>query len=673
MRTSRVRIVIVTLLVVLVLDVLRSYYARVGYARPSEVWQPEPAAFADLTWPPGADVPADRPMGQRVYARRCAVCHGPDGRGNGPAAPSMIPRPRDFTLRLFKYTSTGPNEPPTDDDLRRVVGEGLQASAMPAFKDLLTDDEIHAVVDEVKRLAQFTSQAPSPLETGQPVPSDDASIQRGKVQYARLGCGACHGPDGRKSGFMSDAEEHPVPLRDLTAPWTFRGGSRPEDVWRRVTTGLAGSAMPAYVDASTSAERWDLVNYLGAIARIPPWSPGGRLDGPGHAADLLKRGEYLVHAEMCGLCHTQINRTGIYRADRYLAGGMRVEAYPHAVFVSYNLTSDAETGLGSWTEDQIVNTITNGRAPDRQLNLWGMPWFYLHYLSGEDARAVARFLKSQPAIRNEIPRPLRYGLVETVASKLLRPLPAANPTVLTYADGNFARPARQAELPQRLLIDVQWVALLVGGVGFLLITMRDRAWPHTIARWLLTSAACVGVLLLALLIWIAYELPALSQIPPEQIVQGATKGIPSPDTSALSIEARAMVARGGYLYRVASCAFCHNPDGSGGAKISWRPFGTLWTRNITPDRETGIGGWSDAAIMRAIRSGITPAGRPLHWQGMIWDHASNWDEEDVRSVVAYLRRIPAVHHAIPSARPPSPDDCEIYTFWISASNDPGCK
>ena len=141
---SRARITVVTLLVVLGLDAARSYYARVAYAHPSESWQPDPAEFADITWPPGADVPPDRPLGQRVYAQHCAVCHGPDGRGNGPAAPSLIPRPRDFTQRLFKYKSTANGEPPTDDDLQRVVSHGLQASAMPAFQDLLTDEQIRA-------------------------------------------------------------------------------------------------------------------------------------------------------------------------------------------------------------------------------------------------------------------------------------------------------------------------------------------------------------------------------------------------------------------------------------------------------------------------------------------------------------------------------------------------
>src|SRR5262249_5604961 len=446
----------------------------------------------------------------RIFAKRCAVCHGPDGRGNGPAASSMIPRPRDFTQGLFKYKSTIRAEPPTDDDLRRVVELGLQASAMPSFRDLLSDDEIRAVLDEVKRLAGISTPA-SPVGVAPRIPPDDASIGRGRALYVRLECGGCHGPDGRKAGFMQDAKNHLVPVRDLTAPWTFRGGSNPDDIWLRLTTGLAGSSMPAYVDAATASERWDLANYLASIARVPPWSPGGRLDGPGHRADPLQRGEYLVHAEMCGLCHTQINRTGIYRDDRYLAGGMRVSAYPHGTFVTYNLTSDTQTGTGSWTEDQIVNIIQNGRAPDRQLNFWAMPWFTFHFFTPDDAHAVARYVKSLPPIRNEIPPPLRYGVVETVVSKLRRPLPAANPTILSYADGNFARPAQRAELPQRLLVAGQWAALLIGAAGILILTIRHRAWPRRTGRRLLTAAGFVGMLLFAVAIWILYELPALPQ------------------------------------------------------------------------------------------------------------------------------------------------------------------
>ena len=88
---------------------------------------------------------------------------------------------------------------------------------------------------------------------------------------------------------------------------------------------------------------------------------------------------------------------------------------------------------------------------------------------------------------------------------------------------------------------------------------------------------------------------------------------------------------------------------------------------------TGIGGWSDAQIARAIRAGVSRDGRALHWQGMTWDHASNWDEEDVRALVVYLRSLPPVRHAIPAPRPPAPDDCVVYSFWVKRSAVPGCR
>jgi Second Messenger Oligonucleotide or Dinucleotide Synthetase domain len=83
--------------------------------------------------------------------------------------------------------------------------------------------------------------------------------------------------------------------------------------------------------------------------------------------------------------------------------------------------------------------------------------------------------------------------------------------------------------------------------------------------------------------------------------------------------------------------------------------------------------WTDAEIARAIRGGIAKGGRPFHWQAMIWDHASNWDEEDVRALIAFLRSLPPVNRAIPATRPPAADDCEVYTFWVDASSAPGCR
>jgi mono/diheme cytochrome c family protein len=74
-------------------------------------------------------------------------------------------------------------------------------------------------------------------------------------------------------------------------------------------------------------------------------------------------------------------------------------------------------------------------------------------------------------------------------------------------------------------------------------------------------------------------------------------GIPRPDPARLvDPPQRALVDRGRYLYTVASCALCHGADGAGGAKLSWRPLGTVWARNLTPDRDTGLGAWTDGEI-----------------------------------------------------------------------------
>ena len=98
---SRLGIILVFGALLLALDAGRSIWARVALALPTTEYQPNPEQNADLTWPPGAHLEQGTPLGKRVFAQRCAVCHGPDGRGNGPAAPLMFPRPRDFSSGIF--------------------------------------------------------------------------------------------------------------------------------------------------------------------------------------------------------------------------------------------------------------------------------------------------------------------------------------------------------------------------------------------------------------------------------------------------------------------------------------------------------------------------------------------------------------------------------------------
>lgn len=107
----------------------------------------------------------------------------------------------------------------------------------------------------------------------------------------------------------------------------------------------------------------------------------------------------------------------------------------------------------------------------------------------------------------------------------------------------------------------------------------------------------------------------------------------------------AEVARGKYVFGAAGGCGCHTEKdrqvNSGGRRYDG-PFGTVYSTNITPDRQTGIGGWTDDQIIAGIRLGRRPNGNrilPVHpytvFNGMA--------EEDLRALVAYLRTVPAVN------------------------------
>lgn len=120
----------------------------------------------------------------------------------------------------------------------------------------------------------------------------------------------------------------------------------------------------------------------------------------------------------------------------------------------------------------------------------------------------------------------------------------------------------------------------------------------------------------------------------------------------------ATVARGRYLVEaVAVCGNCHTPRGpngplpgkmlAGGNLFDEPPF-TAYGRNITPDPETGVGRWSDAQLIRAIREGIRPDGS-LIGPPMPFALYRDIADADIVAIVAYLRTVPAVKNAVPAA------------------------
>ena len=95
----------------------------------------------------------------------------------------------------------------------------------------------------------------------------------------------------------------------------------------------------------------------------------------------LERGTYLMQSIVaCGNCHTPKDRDGKPIADREMAGGHVINA-PIFHSVSPNITPDKETGIGNWTDDQIVDAIRNGKRPDGTIIGPPMPIAYYRNLS----------------------------------------------------------------------------------------------------------------------------------------------------------------------------------------------------------------------------------------------------------------------------------------------------
>jgi mono/diheme cytochrome c family protein len=103
----------------------------------------------------------------------------------------------------------------------------------------------------------------------------------------------------------------------------------------------------------------------------------------------------------------------------------------------------------------------------------------------------------------------------------------------------------------------------------------------------------------------------------------------------------ALVARGQYLATAADCVACHTAPGGkafAGGLAFVLPFGTIYSSNITPDREHGIGGWSDAAFVRAMHHGVDDRGRELY-PAFPYTAYANMSTDDVLAIRAYLNTL----------------------------------
>jgi len=128
--------------------------------------------------------------------------------------------------------------------------------------------------------------------------------------------------------------------------------------------------------------------------------------------DQVARGKYLVTISGCNDCHTPGALLGKPDFSRALSGSEVGFAIPGlGVFAGPNLTPDKETGLGNWTDDQIISAMTAGVIPNGRRLAPIMPWPALAHLTSDDAHAIVAYMRSLPPVKNAVPGP--FGPKET--------------------------------------------------------------------------------------------------------------------------------------------------------------------------------------------------------------------------------------------------------------------
>lgn len=253
----------------------------------------------------------------------------------------------------------------------------------------------------------------------------------------------------------------------------------------------------------------------------------------------VERGRALVNGIVaCGNCHTPQGPGGPV-AGRELAGGTPFVEEPFTAYAS-NITPDPETGIGRWTDEQLVTAIREGKRPDGSLIGPPMPFGFYRGLSDGDLRAIVAYLRSVPPVRHSVPK-----------SEYRMALPAA-----------YGPPVGMvAEVPRT--DPVAYGAYMAGPLGH--------------------------------------------------------------------------------------CMECHTPMlpdgqldmtrmGAGGRNFTG-PWGNAVSRNITQDKEHGLGGWTDVEIRKAITEGVRPDGSRLS-PPMGYHYYQSMSDGELGALVAYLRTLP---------------------------------
>lgn len=230
-----------------------------------------------------SDTASASPSIKALYISKCAGCHGLEGDGQGAGAAIVEPKPRNFQTWMFKYKSTPASYPPLDQDLAKIIKEGLDGTSMPGFKNILSEKEIDSLVQYLKTFSFFPIEESDTLPVVEVIqPQKEPDISHGRALFEKFDCIKCHGEQGRGDGPSFDEQEddwsNKIYPRNLTKPWTYRRGSQKEDIYKTLKLGIPGTGMPSFIGTleqeggskeNIEYDLWSLAAYVHSLQEPP--------------------------------------------------------------------------------------------------------------------------------------------------------------------------------------------------------------------------------------------------------------------------------------------------------------------------------------------------------------------------------------------------------------------
>lgn len=293
---------------------------------------------------------------------------------------------------------------------------------------------------------------------------------------------------------------------------------------------------------------------VGAVAwqglRSPPQRPAST-EKVELTPERVARGKYVFeNVAACIQCHAErdFTREGAPTKDGAVPKGQCFDGYvANYDFCAPNLTPDVETGLGGWSDGEVMRAIREGVRKDGSALRPDMPYTIYSQLSDDDTRAVVAYLRSVRPVKNAVPA---------------RPLPFPSSLAMKSA-------------PQ----------------------------------------------------------PLSGPVPP--------------------IDEKDPSARAKYIMSLVMCQDCHTPDWGGG----WpqlTPNSRELSANLTPDMETGIGGWTKETFVARFKAwpltDHPPRNGPLRQLWMPWESLAGLTDEDLGAIYDELRKVPAVQRDVSKSK-----------------------